>query len=90
MGAYDAAVFLLVTGASGAGKSTARQSLALQAQGRDLLLAGDPVAAGELIAAPSADQLDTSGLDADAVAAGLVAWCRRALSGQAPAMRVGA
>ena len=145
-----------------------RLALALQAQGRDLLLAGDPVAAGELIAAPSADQLDsvavclldvnqetqlarlsargddpasfvhhvafadwmrghaadpvhrlevlqtagweqmrwercsavadrdgwsidvldTSGLDPDAVAAGLLAWCRRALSGQAPAMRV--
>jgi hypothetical protein len=209
LGAYDDVVFLLVTGASGAGKSTARQSiadelkpgvkcvelhdvvqvprvptkawrqeateavvrlaLALQAQGRDLLLAGDPVAAGELIAAPSADQLDsvavclldvdqeaqfarlsargddpasfvhhvafadwmrghaadpvhrlevlrtagweqmrwarcsaladrggwtinvldTSSLDADAVATGLLAWCRRALSGQAPAMRVG-
>lgn len=95
---YDAAVFLLVTGASGAGKSTVRRLIAdelkpgvecvelhdvvevpltptkawrqrateavvrhaleLQAQGRDLLLAGDPVAAGELIAAPSADQLD--------------------------------
>lgn len=201
-------VFLLVTGASGAGKSTVRRLIAdelkpgvecvelhdvvevprlptkawrqqateavvrraleLQAQGRDLLLAGDPVAAGELIAAPSADQLDviavclldvdqearlarlsargddpalfvhhvafadwmrghavdpghrlevlqingweqmrwercsalkdsggwtmyvldTSSLNADAVAAELLAWCRRTLSGQVPAMRV--
>ena len=91
-------MFLLVTGASGAGKSTVRRLIAaelepgvecvelgdvveiprvptlawrqqatevvvrhaleLQAHGRHLLLAGDPVAAGELIAAPSADQLD--------------------------------
>lgn len=91
-------MFLLVTGASGAGKSTVRRLLAdklapevecvelahvvsipalptkawrqrateavvqraltLQATGRHLLLAGDPVAAGEVIAAPSADELD--------------------------------
>jgi hypothetical protein len=90
-------VLLLVTGASGAGKSTARQliekelgattecvelgdvvgvpraptlawrqhateavvrrALELQARGRHLLLSGDPVAAGEVIAAPSADRL---------------------------------
>jgi hypothetical protein len=91
-------MFLLVTGASGAGKSTARRlieaelepeivcaelhhvvqmpavptitwrqqateavvrrALELQAQGRHLLLAGDPVAAGEVLAAPSADRLE--------------------------------
>jgi hypothetical protein len=91
-------MFLLLSGASGAGKSTARElvadelaaevecvelghvvsipriptiawrqqateavvqrALALQAVGRHLLLAGDPVAPGEVIAAPSADKLD--------------------------------
>jgi hypothetical protein len=91
-------VFLLVTGASGAGKSTARRLIAgdlgsgvqcvelhdvveaprvptivwrqqatetvvqhaleLQTHDRHLLLAGDPVAAGEVLAAPSADRLD--------------------------------
>jgi energy-coupling factor transporter ATP-binding protein EcfA2 len=91
-------MFLLVTGASGAGKSTTRQliadqlapeiecvelehldaippvptiawrqrateavvqrAVALQRDGRHLLLAGDPVAAGEVVAAPSADKLD--------------------------------
>jgi broad-specificity NMP kinase len=91
-------MFLLVTGASGAGKSTVRElvadelaahvecvelghlvniprtpslawrqqateaavqrALTLHAVGRHLLLAGDPVAAGELIAAPSATKLD--------------------------------
>lgn len=201
-------MFLLVSGASGAGKSTARRSLAaelepgvacvelhdvvpmpraptvawrqraaeavvchaieLQGRGRHLLLAGDPVAAGEVLAAPSADRLDaiavclldvdrdaqaarlmargddpallvhhvafadwmrghaadphhrpevlqtdgweqmrwercsrsgdtgswamhvldTSNLTADAVASELLAWCRLALAGQAPAMRV--
>ena len=93
-----AGVLLLVTGASGAGKSTARaliagelssttecvelgdvvdvprmptlawrqqateavvtRALALQDEGRHLLLSGDPVAAGEVLAAPSADRLD--------------------------------
>jgi energy-coupling factor transporter ATP-binding protein EcfA2 len=91
-------MFLLVTGASGAGKSTVRRAVArrlspevecvelydvvavtavrgivwrqrateavvqraleLQAQGRHLLLSGDPVAAGEVLAAPSAVGLD--------------------------------
>jgi energy-coupling factor transporter ATP-binding protein EcfA2 len=91
-------MFLLVTGASGAGKSTVRRVVApelspdidcvelhhvssvpasptiawrqhatedavqraveLQAQRRHLLLCGDPVAAGEVIAAPSAVELD--------------------------------
>jgi hypothetical protein len=91
-------VFLLVTGASGAGKSTVRRlvapelggsvqcvelgdvvdvpggptvawrqratemvvrrALELQTDDRHLLLSGDPVAAGEVLAAPSADQLD--------------------------------
>jgi hypothetical protein len=93
-----APVLLLVSGASGAGKSTARALIArelapttecvelgdvvavppiptlawrqrateavvrravqLQAGGRHLLLAGDPVAAGEVVASPSADRLD--------------------------------
>lgn len=91
-------MFLLVTGASGAGKSTVRRLVApelspdiecvelhhvstvpalptiawrqqateaavqcaveLQAQRRHLLLCGDPVAAGEVLAAPSAAELD--------------------------------
>jgi hypothetical protein len=91
-------VFLLITGASGMGKSSARariapelepevvcvelsdvvsippapslawrqesteavvsRALELQAEGRHLLLAGDPVAPGEVVAAPSADRLD--------------------------------
>jgi hypothetical protein len=91
-------MLLLVTGASGAGKSTVRRLVApqlgtavecvelgdvvevpraptiawrqrstetivrravgLQSQGRHLLLSGDPVAAGEVLAAPSADELD--------------------------------
>jgi energy-coupling factor transporter ATP-binding protein EcfA2 len=102
-------VFFLVTGSSGAGKSTARRlitselepetqcvelghvvtmppaptlawrqqaaeavvqrALELQAEGRHLLLAGDPVAAGEVVAAPSADELDAIAvclLDVDA------------------------
>jgi energy-coupling factor transporter ATP-binding protein EcfA2 len=94
-------VFLLLTGSSGAGKSTVRRliarelapatdcvelghvvsfpaiptiawrqqsteavvqrALALQAEGRHLLLAGDPVAAGEVVAAPSAHNLDGIG-----------------------------
>jgi hypothetical protein len=91
-------MFLLVTGASGAGKSTVRRlispelapgvvcvelhdlvsvpirptiawrqrateaaverALGLQAEGRHLLVSGDPVAAGEVLAAPSAPELD--------------------------------
>ncbi len=91
-------MFLLVTGASGAGKSTVRaliepelspsvecmelaeivaipplptlewrqcateavvrRALELQESGRHLLLSGDPVAAGEVVAAPSAVALD--------------------------------
>ena len=91
-------MFLLVTGASGAGKSTVRRAIAhelspaiecvelsdvvsiprvpdlawrqqateavvkraleLQAKDRHLLLSGDPVAAGEVLAAPSAAELD--------------------------------
>ncbi len=91
-------MLLLLTGASGAGKSTTRRliagelapktecvelghvvsfppvptiawrqqateavvqrALALQGEGRHLLLAGDPVAAGEVVAAPSATKLD--------------------------------
>jgi hypothetical protein len=90
-------MFLLVTGASGAGRSTVRRAIAhelspaiecvelsdvvsmpgvpdlawrqqatevvveraleLQAEGRHLLLSGDPVAAGEVLAAPSAAEL---------------------------------
>jgi hypothetical protein len=91
-------MFLLITGASGAGKSMVRRLIApqlsrgiecvelhdvvrvppaptiawrqrateavvrralhLQAEGRHLLLSGDPVAAGEVLAAPSADRLE--------------------------------
>jgi energy-coupling factor transporter ATP-binding protein EcfA2 len=91
-------MFLLITGASGSGKSSARVRIAPalepevacvelrdvvpippaptlawrqeateavvrlalehQAEGRHLLLSGDPVAPGEVLAAPSADQLD--------------------------------
>ncbi|MGO9823459.1 MAG: hypothetical protein ACLPTJ_22745 [Solirubrobacteraceae bacterium] len=35
-----------------------QRALERQAEGRHLLLAGDPVAAGEVLAAPSADQLE--------------------------------
>jgi hypothetical protein len=101
-------MLLLVTGASGVGKSTARvgattllddsfeavelwhlgpippvptiawrqemaevavrRAIELEPQGRHVLLAGDPVAAGEVLAAPSADQVDVAVLllDADA------------------------
>jgi energy-coupling factor transporter ATP-binding protein EcfA2 len=92
-------MLLVVTGASGAGKSTARRAVApalapevecvelgdvlpmpavpdivwrhkatelavrraigRQAEGRHLLLSGDPVAAGEVLAAPSADQVSS-------------------------------
>jgi energy-coupling factor transporter ATP-binding protein EcfA2 len=95
-------VLLLVTGASGAGKSTVRQRIAgdltpevecveladvvevpriptiswrqeatesvvrraleLQQESRHLLLSGDPVAASEVVAAPSADQLEAIGV----------------------------
>lgn len=91
-------MFFLITGASGAGKSTVRRfvapklapeiecvelrhvvnvpalptiawrqkateaavmrALELQVDGRHLLLSGDPVAAGEVLAAPSADALE--------------------------------
>jgi hypothetical protein len=91
-------MFLLITGASGTGKSSARAAIAAelepevvcvelgdvvpipawptlawrqeateavvrlalehQAEGRHLLLSGDPVAPGEVLAAPSADRLD--------------------------------
>ena len=91
-------MFLLITGASGTGKSSARTAIAAelepevvcvelgnvvpipawptlawrqesteavvrlalehQAEGRHLLLSGDPVAPGEVLAAPSADRLD--------------------------------
>ncbi len=106
-------MFLLITGASGVGKSTVRgliaadlpsavepvelhdvvgperfptlswrqrsteavvrRAIALQAEGRHLLLAGDPVAAGEVIAAPSAREV--------------LAWSVDALAGLAPVMR---
>jgi hypothetical protein len=39
-----------------------RQALELQAEGRHLLLAGDPVAPGELLAAPSADRLEATAI----------------------------
>lgn len=95
-------MFLLVTGASGAGKSTVRRliahdlspevecvelgdvvdvprfptvawrqeateavvqrALALEGKGRHLLLSGDPVAAAEVLAAPSADRLEAVGV----------------------------
>jgi hypothetical protein len=101
-------LLLLVSGASGVGKTTARlraaamlgeafdavelahlaavppvptvawrqqtvevavqRAIALAGAGRHLLLAGDPVPAGEVLAAPSADQVDVAAclLDADA------------------------
>jgi hypothetical protein len=39
-------------------EAVVRRALELQAEGRHLLLAGDPVAAGEVLAAPSADRLE--------------------------------
>jgi len=104
-------MLLLVTGASGVGKSTARlvartilgpefentelmmlgplppvptvawrqeqtevavqRSVALAEEGRHLLFAGDPVALGEVLAAPSADRVDVAGLLLDADEAAL-------------------
>jgi hypothetical protein len=120
-------MFLLVTGASGAGKSTVRvavapklgdavecvelgdvvavpgvptiawrqrateavvrRALELQAEARHLLLSGDPVAVGEVLAAPSADQLDGFAaclLDVNRVAQ----TARLALRGDDPALLV--
>ena len=60
-------MLLLLTGASGVGKSTCRIAIeaalgdeldCVELRDVDVLLAGDPVAPGELIAAPSADRLD--------------------------------
>jgi len=44
-----------------------RRALALSTEGRHLLLAGDPIPAGEVLAAPSADEVDVAVclLDAD-------------------------
>jgi hypothetical protein len=39
-------------------ESAVRLAVELQAEGRHLMLAGDPVAPGELLAAPSAERLD--------------------------------
>jgi hypothetical protein len=120
-------MLLLVTGASGAGKSTVRlavapklgdavecvelgdvvavpgvptiawrqrateavvrRALELQAEARHLLLSGDPVAVGEVLAAPSADQLDGFAaclLDVDRAAQ----TARLALRGDDPALLV--
>lgn len=95
-------MLLLVSGASGAGKTTARflaskelddrfepvelwhlgpipavptvawrqqqvevavqRAIALEAEGRHLLLAGDPIPLGEVLAAPSADRIDVAAL----------------------------
>lgn len=41
-----------------AAEAVVRRGLELQQSGRDLLLSGDPVAAGEIVAAPSATALD--------------------------------
>lgn len=43
-----------------------RRALDLEAEGRHLLLAGDPIAAGEVLAAPSADRIDVAVLLLDA------------------------
>lgn len=47
-----------------------RRAIPLQRQGRHLLFAGDPIPAGEVLAAPSADQIDVAVclLDADETA----------------------
>jgi len=65
-------------GVSGATEAVVCHALELQGHGRHLLLAGDPVAAGEVLAAPSADRLDAIAVclldvDTDAQAARLVA-----------------
>jgi hypothetical protein len=41
-----------------AAETVVQRAVALRAEGRHLLLAGDPVAAGEVVAAPSAHKLD--------------------------------
>jgi hypothetical protein len=50
--------FATIAGRQRAAEAAVRRALGLQADGRHLLLSGDPVAAGEVLAAPSADALD--------------------------------
>lgn len=49
-------------------ETAVRRAIELEADGRHLLLAGDPVAFGEVVAAPSADRIDVAGclIDLDA------------------------
>jgi hypothetical protein len=58
-------------------EAVVQRALQLQAQGRHLLLSGDPVAAGEVIAAPSATRLNG------------VAVCLLDVSADAQAARLG-
>jgi hypothetical protein len=51
-------MFLTLEGRQRATESAVRLALELQTEGRHLLLSGDPVAAGEVVAAPSAARLD--------------------------------
>lgn len=124
-------MLLLITGASGAGKSTVRAAIAdqlfplvecaelldltsapetmtkawrqqaaelavrraieLQASGRHLLLAGDPVPAAEVVAADwRAHTIDTTTMTQTEVAEAALAWCHRALAGGAPTLRLAA
>jgi energy-coupling factor transporter ATP-binding protein EcfA2 len=57
-----APTFLTLEGRQRAAESAVRLALELQAEGRHLLLSGDPVAAAEVIAAPSAPGLDGIGV----------------------------
>jgi hypothetical protein len=50
--------FMTIAGRQRSAEAAVRRALELQADGRHLLLSGDPVAAGEVLAAPSADALD--------------------------------
>jgi hypothetical protein len=101
-------MFLLVSGASGAGKSTARRLVADKLEPvveclelRDVVpmprvppLAWRQRATWERwnglhdAGAWAMYVLDTSRLTTGAVASELLAWCRRALAGQAPSMSV--
>jgi hypothetical protein len=109
-----------------AAEAAVRRAVQLQPFGRHLLLAGDPVPAAEIVAAPSAPQLDaiaaclldaspdsqaerkemrwerlerlaparrmhtvdTTHMTRREVADAVLDWCRRALAGDAPALRV--
>ena len=71
-------------------EAVVQRAAGLQSDGRHLLLSGDPVAVGEVLAAPSATRLE--GVAACLLDVGpdaqVLSWCRHALRGRAPMLRV--